>query len=123
MGYSDYLFPILAYSLSLPFVLWKLRQLEKKRSPSQGERQNLKMSATFGDEKVLLTIELTPKLSEILHHIEEVTSDPLDEILVKAISLYRFSVDAHKEGKRIGVLDRDSELEREVVGFEHQRSS
>jgi hypothetical protein len=74
-------------------------------------------------DSLSLKIDLSPELIEALAQIETTTGDSLDEVLGKAIALYRMSVEAHKEGKRIGVFDRDWELEREVVGFEHQASS
>jgi hypothetical protein len=74
-------------------------------------------------ETLMLSVELTPEFASVLEHIEEVTGEGLDEVLPKAIALYRLSVDAHKAGKKIGVLDENFGLEREVVGFEHHLAS
>jgi hypothetical protein len=74
-------------------------------------------------ESVSIKVDLSPEFIETLAAIERTTGDSLVEVLAKAIALYRMSVEAHKEGKRIGVFDRDFELEREIVGFEHRASS
>ena len=81
------------------------------------------MSEKMQSDAMSLKIDLSPELIETLAQIEKTTGDSLAEILAKAIALYRMSVEAHQEGKRIGVFDREFELEREVVGFAHRAAS
>jgi hypothetical protein len=109
------------------FLSWRQMKIERdlqrfrRRSPSV--RMNSSTSTGRPIPQATLSIELTPELSDILGHIERVTGESLEEIVVKSIALYRLSVDAHKAGKRIGVLDHNLGFEREVVGFDEHIST
>jgi hypothetical protein len=99
------------------------RVSEIGRAIRESRAKSTRSTTSLSSPEATLTIELTSELIETLAQIEKATGDPLDEVLAKAMALYKMSVEAHDEGKRIGVFDRNLELEREVVGFEHQASS
>lgn len=113
---------LLVIAVALIFYMLRLQKIDKDLQRVLRTTPRVFRSSSISSDRPIphatLSIELTPELSDIFNHIERVTGEPPGEIVVKAIALYRLSVDAHKDGKKIGVLDQNFGFEREVVGFD-----
>ena len=48
----------------------------------------------------------------------QATGDDWTDVIRKALGLYKAAVDAHREGKAVGVTADPSVLDTEFVGFE-----
>ena len=67
--------------------------------------------------KVRLSFEITPELNEELQEMANEVGSTKTEVFKRAIALMRVAVDAKRQGKRIGVAERDQPLATEIVGI------
>jgi hypothetical protein len=68
----------------------------------------------IGDIAVL---RLSLQAKGLLDSIVNLTDDEPDDIFRKAISLYKVALEAHAQGKAVGVAASADSLETEFVGF------
>jgi len=54
----------------------------------------------------------------LIKSLAALSHESSDEVLKKALNLYRFVLEARKEGNRVAILNPDDEIVHEVVGFE-----
>lgn len=67
-----------------------------------------------GDEiQLRLRGAVIPAMNDLLGK----TGDSPDDLMRKALALYKLSVDAHEDGKAVGVAASSDVLETEFVGF------
>ena len=64
-----------------------------------------------------LMIEVSPDLAELLDKLATKSNTSSIEILKKAIALLDVSIQAKDDGQKIGILDQNDKLIREIVGI------
>jgi len=64
-----------------------------------------------------LMMEVSSELVELLDKLAERSHTSRIEILRKAIALLDVSIEAKNEGQKIGILDANGKLVREIVGI------
>jgi hypothetical protein len=64
-----------------------------------------------------IALNLSPEASKLLNQLMNMTADSPDDMFRKALALYKAAMDAHKEGKAVGVAASADALETEFVGF------
>ncbi len=68
-------------------------------------------------ERIRLSFEITPELNDQLEDIAGEVGGTKTEVFKKAIALMRVAVDAKRQGKRLGVAERDQPLATEIIGL------
>jgi hypothetical protein len=68
-------------------------------------------------ERYEMIVEIPAEVRAFLARLASETGGTEFDVLSKAFALYKVASDARREGKRIGILDDDFELDREIVGF------
>ena len=64
-----------------------------------------------------VTIELSPEALDVFNQIMNMTEDKPNDIIRKAISLYKVAMEAHQQGNAVGSASTPSALDTEFVGF------
>jgi hypothetical protein len=65
-----------------------------------------------------VTIELSKDALDLVKGIVNQTNDDPSDVFRKALALYKLALDAHKEGKHVGIAaTTDNPLDTEFVGF------
>ncbi|MHC5540227.1 hypothetical protein ACYOEI_18565 [Singulisphaera rosea] len=64
-----------------------------------------------------LSIELSPEALNVFNQILNMTNDASNDVIRKAISLYRVALEAHQQEKAIGSASTPAVLDTEFVGF------
>lgn len=64
-----------------------------------------------------VTLDLSPEALDLLTRLMEQTKDTPEDFFRKAFALYKAALDAHAEGKAVGVAPSPEALETEFVGF------
>ncbi|WP_435011060.1 hypothetical protein P12x_002353 [Tundrisphaera lichenicola] len=64
-----------------------------------------------------MVLEISSETRSLLARLAAETGGTEFDVIGKALALYRTALDARREGRRIGILDPDDELGREIVGF------
>jgi hypothetical protein len=62
-------------------------------------------------------LEMTNEALKRLQAAAETSGDFLNESIGKAFLLYLAAVEAHRDGKKVGIVGSDGMLETEFVGF------
>jgi hypothetical protein len=86
-------------------------------SSPQALKARLPEPEAQGPDWKQITLSVSPELGESLDEMTRGEQKSLSDILVRAISLYRFLSQAHQEGKRVGVAAEGDGLETEITGF------
>lgn len=68
-------------------------------------------------QKVRLSFEITPELNDELQEIADQIDGSKTEVFKKAIALMRVAVDAKRNGRRLGIADKNQPLITEIVGL------
>lgn len=68
-------------------------------------------------EPVRFNLLLSPELNERLEQLASANNVTKVEILQKSIALFDVVSEAKAENKRIGILNKDKQLETEIVGI------
>lgn len=76
----------------------------------------LNPSSKETNEKVKLSLFVSPQLNELLESLAKEASGTKSDVLRKALALYEVAADAKREGNRIGVITRDRQVLTEIVG-------
>ncbi len=66
---------------------------------------------------VVLRLTISPELDAILDNMAEEVHGSKGDAILKALALFKIALDAKKEGKRIGILDDELNVEQEITGF------
>lgn len=69
------------------------------------------------NESVRLSVVVSPELNARLEKLAEAEHSTKTEILKKAIALFDVAHDAKAQDKRLGIFDKDKQLEVEIVGL------
>ena len=64
-----------------------------------------------------IELELSGEARQILSELMNQTSHGAEELFIRGLILYKASVDAVAEGKRVAILDEDGEIDQEITGF------
>jgi hypothetical protein len=67
--------------------------------------------------EVRLSLVVSPELNETLEELMESSHSTKSEVLRKAIALFDLAAQAKKKDQRIGILDRDDKVVKEIVGI------
>jgi hypothetical protein len=77
----------------------------------------VRSSAPAAAYPVRLTVDLSPEAANLFNQIMTQTGDSPSDLVRKALALYKVAVDAHGEGKFVGIAQTADSLETELVGF------
>jgi hypothetical protein len=69
------------------------------------------------DEGFEMIMDISSETKDLLTRLASDSGGSEFDVIGKAVALYQVAMDAHKEGKRIGIFGEDFELEREIVGL------
>jgi hypothetical protein len=67
--------------------------------------------------KVRLSLDVSPQLNNLLERLSDELGVTKSEVLRKAVVLMKVAVDAHNQGKKLGIAERDQPLTSEIVGL------
>ncbi len=67
--------------------------------------------------KIRLSLDVSPELNETLDDLAMKTGTTKSDILRKAIALMEVAVDAKQHQNKLGILDEQRHLVREIVGI------
>jgi len=91
---------------------------EEQKEPEAGRKHRYVSLGTlrwFKGNKI--TLDLTPEASRVLNELMNATDSDPEDVFRKALSMYKAAVDAHGEGKAVGIAASPDVLETEFVGF------
>lgn len=80
------------------------------KTPARGSPKNAK-------EKVRLSLDISPELNTLLEQLAASTGSTKSEVLRKAIALMEVAVEAKRQGKKLGIAERDQQLATEIIGL------
>jgi predicted transcriptional regulator len=66
---------------------------------------------------VRLSLVVSPELNETLEELAERSHSSKSDVLRKAIALFDVAAQAKQKDQRIGILDRDDKVVKEIVGI------
>lgn len=69
------------------------------------------------DEGCEMVMDISAETRDFLAHLAFDSGGSEFDVIGKALALYRVTLDASREGKRIGIFDENGDLEREIVGL------
>jgi hypothetical protein len=64
-----------------------------------------------------MIMDISSETKDLLSRLATETGGSEFDVIGKAIALYQVAMNAHQEGKKIGIFGEDFELEREIVGL------
>jgi hypothetical protein len=64
---------------------------------------------------MVLKLTISPELDALIDNMAEDLGVTKGEAILKAIGLLKIAVDAHQEGKSIGILDENLEVDQEIT--------
>jgi predicted transcriptional regulator len=67
--------------------------------------------------EVRLSLVVSPELNETLEELAERSHSSKSDVLRKAIALFDVAAQAKQKDQRIGILDRDDKVVKEIVGI------
>ena len=67
--------------------------------------------------RLLVSMEMSEGALDMLGELASATGQKVEDVIGKAFLLYKAAVDAHKEGKSVGVAPTSDVLETEFVGL------
>ena len=67
--------------------------------------------------RVLLSLDLSPETNKLIEDLARQIKGSKGDVLRKAVGLFKLSMDAVNQGKKIGSVGPDQELDTEFVGF------
>ena len=70
-----------------------------------------------GRTEVRLSLVVSPELNETLEELAERSHSSKSDILRKAIALFDVAAQAKQKDQRVGILDRDDKVVKEIVGI------
>ena len=69
------------------------------------------------EEIVLLTLRLTPDVNALLEDLARRTGGTKADVFRMGVGLLKLSLDAIRDGKRVGAVRSDQDIDTEFVGF------
>ena len=67
------------------------------------------------ERSVTLTLTISPELDTLLDNMSEELGVPKGEAILKAFGLLKIALEARREGKGIGILDDELDVEQEIT--------
>jgi hypothetical protein len=89
---------------------------------TSGPQASVSVAHDFREEKLLLLLRLSGPMEERLDDLVRRTGHSKAEIINLSIALFKAALDGVEEGKRVGIVDDDRELDTEFTGF-HKNGS
>jgi len=71
----------------------------------------------MSQEKVHLSLHVSPELNQVLETLATDTHTTKSDVLRKAIALMEAAVSAKQHNLKVGILNEDDDLVREIVGL------
>ncbi len=72
---------------------------------------------TAADRTVRLTVDVSPELNTLIEELARSSHTSKSDILRRSIALMDFAQKAKREGKKVGVANKDQDLATEVIGI------
>ena len=69
--------------------------------------------------KLRVSIDISPELYAKLQGLARDVRGTKSDVIRKSLALMDVAVQARKNGKRIGIADKDEHLSTEIIGFEY----
>ncbi len=69
------------------------------------------------DDGCEMVLEISSETRNLLARLAAESGGTEFDVIGKAVALYRIAMNARREGKRIGIIDADDDLDREIIGF------
>jgi predicted transcriptional regulator len=80
--------------------------------------QNTKAEAkTESRGEVRLSLIVSPELNDVLEDLAEISHSSKSEVLRKAIALFDVASTAKRKNQKIGILDQEDRVVKEIVGI------
>jgi predicted transcriptional regulator len=70
-----------------------------------------------GRTEVRLSLVVSPELNDTLEELAKRAHSSKSDVLRKAIALFDVAAQAKQKDQRIGILDRDDKVVKEIVGI------
>ncbi len=67
--------------------------------------------------KIRVSLDISPELYAKLQEMARDIGGTKSDVLRKSLALMDVAVQAHKNGKKIGIADRTEQLTTEIIGF------
>ncbi len=67
--------------------------------------------------RIFLKIDLSPEANALLDDLAHKIHGTKGEVFRRAVGLFKLAIDAVEQGKRVGAVDSDQELDTEFVGI------
>jgi predicted transcriptional regulator len=67
--------------------------------------------------EIRLSLVVSPELNKTLENLAENSHSTKSEILRKAIALFDLALQARRKDQKIGILDKDDQVVKEIVGI------
>lgn len=64
-----------------------------------------------------LQLNVSTEMGEALEDLAKESNKTVEDILVRAVALYSFAAQSHKEGKHVGTASSEEVLDVEITGF------
>jgi hypothetical protein len=64
-----------------------------------------------------ITLNLSDHMRDVLNELLKRTEDKPDDMFRKALALYKLAIEAHDQGKSVGIATSPDALETEFVGL------
>lgn len=64
---------------------------------------------------VRLSLDVSVELNELVNQLAKDTSSTKSDVLRRAVTLLSIAVDARRQGKKIGIAERDQPLTTEII--------
>jgi predicted transcriptional regulator len=90
---------------------------EESRVAKSKTRAGPKTAAKPEREKVRLSLDISPELNALLEQLAIAIGGTKSEVLRKAIALMEVMVEAKKQGKKLGIAEKDQPLATEIIGI------
>lgn len=84
----------------------------KKSMPTQNTKPDARSK---GD--VRLSLIVSPELNDVLEDLAETSHSSKSEVLRKAIALFDVASAAKQKNQKIGILDQEDKVVKEIVGI------
>jgi predicted transcriptional regulator len=68
-------------------------------------------------DKIRLTLDLSPELNNLLEELASAIGATKSDVLRKSIGLMEVAIDAKRNGKKLGVVEKDQPMVTQIVGL------
>lgn len=80
-----------------------------------GRRDGPESAVTTRKGTVRLSLDVSSELNELIEKLAAATNSSKSDVLRRAISLMEVAVEAKRQGKRVGIAEKDQPLATEII--------